>query len=478
MAIQVMLSGVDRTEFVDGDAGVSWSDQVNGRGQLSITFADVPGGFRPEDGQEILILEDSVRRFGGHLYEPEEYLTPDRSLMFYECSAVEFSAIPDRFTVQRVYEEELFEDIIADIVTEDMADEGITLDVDAGPQIERAVFDDVSVSDAFNDLAELVGYAWWIDEDRVLHFHARDAIVAPATLDHDTIRSGSLRVRVDREKYRNKQVLRGGKALTDARAETSVGDGERRVFATAFPIGAEPVVEVSYSGGAFTAETVGIRGVEEGTDWYWNLAEAQVSQDESSTVLSSADVVRITYRGQFNLKIEYTDLLQVSARQALEGGSGIHTFVENRPEIESLNQAIQTTFAFIERYGRMGKVISAETREPGLRVGQLIPIDVSEHSLDGDFLIDTITATIPPGMEEIRYSLTAREGDPFGSWQDFFRQLLHIRKPLTLARQDEGLTTIRTMNVPVEASVGLVVDEAAPETRIGYMTIGRGEIGT
>lgn len=474
----VTVSGVDRTDLVDGDAGFTWSDQVNGRGQLSLTITDAPGGFRPEDGAEVLVYEDSERRFGGHLYEPEEQLTPERDLIFYTCAAVEFSAIPDRLTVTRIYEGETFEDIVTDIVAQDLAGEGIsTSGVDAGPVIERAVFDESSVTDAFNDLAELVGYSWWIDEDRVLHFHARDAILSPAELNHDTVTNGSLRVRADRERYRNRQVLRGGKALTDPRAETSVGDGERRVFATAFPIGAEPTVEVSYSAGAFVEETVGILGVDDAEDWFWNLTESQISQNENNTVLATVDRVRVTYRGQFNLKIEYTDLLQVSERQALEGGTGVHTHVENRPEVESLDQGIQTVFALIERFGKLGKIVTAETREPGLRVGQLIHIDVPEHGLDGDFLIEALTATVPPGMTEIWYQVTARQGDPYGSWQAFFRQLLSVRKPFTLGKEDESLTHLRNVSVPVVADVNVVVDEDAPEDRIGFLLIGRGEVG-
>lgn len=482
--IGVMIAGIDRTAepdpIVDGSAGLGWTDQLNGRGELNVTVTDTPVmGFRPLDGHPVIVFEDEVRRFSGNLYEPQEQLSPDRTLMFYQCSAVERSGLCDRFSVLKIYDQTPSQTIVADIVATFMGQEGISIaGVETGPVIERAIFDDISVTQAFNEISELIGYAWWIDEYDVLNFRPRMALAAPATLDLETITSGTLRIRPDREKFRTRQILKGGKALTDPRIEISVGDGTRRVFSTAFPIGAVPTVEVSRNGGPYVGETVGILGVDEGFQWYWNLGMPQISQDESGTVLADTiDRVRVTYRGQFNLKLDYLATAAASARAAIEGGSGIHTHVEIRPEIDDLNQGIQTVFALIDRYAKLGKIIDCETREQGFRSGQIVPVQVIEHGVDAEYLIDGLTANIPPGMREIRYAITALQGDPYGSWQAFFRDLINLRRRFTLEREDESLTVVRSVAAPVLAGVDLLVDATAPESRIGFMTIGRGEIG-
>jgi hypothetical protein len=115
--------------------------------------------------------------------------------------------------VARVYTNQTLQDIVLDIVLQDMADEGIDVSgVETGPVIKKAKFPGQSVTQAFNDLAELTGMAWRIDENKVLHFRDRASIAAPAPLTNLSIENGSLRVRPDRQQYRNHQVLRAAPA--------------------------------------------------------------------------------------------------------------------------------------------------------------------------------------------------------------------------------------------------------------------------
>lgn len=497
MAITVRVGGVDRTRFITGDGQMTWTDQVNGQGDLQLEFCTPTSGpdvWTPLDGQEILVLEDGVRRFGGHLVEPEVTGSPEFDAAYHACSASQFTKVTDRFLVARIYDEHTLDAIVADIVDQDMGAEGIsTAGVEPGPTIVKAVFNHVTVTVAFNQLAELTGWSWWIDNDNVLHWRPRSSMVAPFDLTSvgadsltPTITAGTFRIRPDRQKYRNTQRVRGGQDLTDPRPETLVGDGERRVFATAFPIGAVPTVEVSRAGGPFAEETVGILGVEDGRQWYWNVEQAQVTQDDDGLVLaaptdptdtSTGDRVRVTYRGLFPILVEYADPAEVSARAAIEGGSGTYMAIEDHPELTTSVSAIETTLALIQRYGRIGTVVQAGTREPGLAAGQMVRIRVPELGYDKTLLIESVTATVPAGMDEIWYTVRAIEGDPFGGWQEYFRRLLQGGRQIILAREGEILVLVRVLAAGVRCLDDVAIEMAAPESRIGILTIGRGEIG-
>lgn len=492
MSIVVKVADVDVTDKVDGNKSTRWTDQLNGRGQLSISFCDEPGGFRPRDGHEVLVIEDGVRRFGGHLAEPDEYASPEMDLLFWDCTADDFSAIADRYTVTRVYVAQTVDAIVKDIIAKDIdSDENITTTgVDEGPTIARAVFNDVTVAEAFNQLAELTGRAWWFDANRGAHFKARTAVAAPSSLTtvgtDPTVQAGTVRIRADRQNYRNKQILKAGKDLTLARTETLVGDGTRRVFGVAFPIGATPTVKESRAGAAFAAKTVGILGVDSGKDWYWNVGLAQVSQDTSGTVLAAptdtsdpatGDRVQVTYQGQYAIKVQFTNTAEVAARAALEGGGGVHTHVESRPNIESAAQALDTTLALISRYGQVGRIVTAASLKPGFAAGQLVPVELPVHGIDEDMLIESVDAEVIPGTWTINYTVRAMSGDPFGGWQKFFRDLVQGGKPYVIEQEGEILILVRVATAPVLAGATVDVDTAAPVSTIGTMTLGRGEIG-
>lgn len=521
MAIEIVVAGENRSDKRLAAAPLSWSDQVNGRGSLQITFADEVGGWRPEDGQEILIVEDdpaiiltsddaqvlaadlddteiitgAARLFGGVLMEPEEWEEPGTGMLFFGCSASEFSALCDRRIVARLYEQASLDSIVRDIVDKDLSGDVIsTSGVETGPTIEKALFADVTVTEAFNDLAELTGYTWRIDAYRVLHFRARASLTAPIPLDGDTLLAGSVRVRRDREKYRNVQLVKAGTDLTEPRTETLVGDGARKVFATAFPLGTVPTIEESRGGGAWASKTVGILGVEREKAWYWNSGQAQVSQDDAGEVLvaptdpsdpTTGDRVRVTYRGLFPVKTQYRDLAEIASRQAIEGGSGIYTSVEDRPQINSAQSALDTATALIDRYGRIGTIVEGRTRAAHFEPGQVATVNLPRHGIVGqEMLIESVSAehvdVQAPGRDhgEVWYNLRAISGDPFGGWQEYFRKLLGANRSLVIGREGEILVLLRAAAAAVECGVSIEsVETVAPESRIGIMAIGTGEIG-
>jgi hypothetical protein len=512
VAIRILLGGVDVSGYRHAEASLTWNDQLNGRGTLSITFFDTVGGFRPVDGRELLIVQDDpadiltadgaqvltvddaevltgpARLFGGLLLQPSEREEPGSNTLFFECSAVEFSAICDRRIVTRIYEQETLDAIVRDIVSRDLDGEEISSDgVEAGPLIEKAVFPDVTVTDAFNELAELTGYSWRIDSNKVLQFRARDSVFAPLPLDGDTLLAGTVRVNRDRQRYRNTQIVRAGTDLTDPRVETLVGDGQRRVFGTAFPLGSVPTVEECRVDDGFVQKTVGILGVEEGKDWYSNLGQAQISQDDAGTILAASpdgdpttgDRVRVTYRGIFPVKTFYADLAEIAARKAIEGGSGIYVNVEDRPQLNSTQSALDTAIALIGRYGQIGTVVEGRTRAATFTPGQVATVTLPRHGILAEaMLIESVDAeVVPSDPPEVWYAVRAMSGDPWGGWQEYFRSLQTKNRSFVIGREGEVLALARSAAEAVECADVIEVLTSAPESRIGIMAVGTGEVG-
>jgi hypothetical protein len=522
MAVRILLGGVDAGDKRLATSDLSWQDQLDGRGTLSVTFRDrSDSGWRPQDGQELLVVEDTSfelatsddapiltvddaplatgaeRLFGGNLLEPNEWEEVGSDgeddgaavgpFLFFECQAVEFSAICDRRIVTAIYEQQSLEQIVLDIVEHFLDGEGLTTSgVEAGPTIEKAIFPDVTVTQAFNDLAELTGYSWRIDQYKVLHFRSRTSIAAPAALDGDTLLAGTVHVTRSKEKYRNTQIVRAGSDLTDPRTETRVGDGVSKAFVTAFPLGGVPTVEESRGGGAWTAKAVGILGVESGKDWYWNLGQAQISQDDGGTVLAAptnpanpatGDRMRITYRGSFPVKTQYADALEIAARRAIEGGSGIYAAVEDRPEIDSAQSALDVAIALLARYGQIPVIVEGVSRVAAFAPGQIASVSFPRHGLENvEMLIDQVSAKYDDDLGEVWYTVHALSGDPWGGWQNYFRQLQRRGRATVIGREGEILVITRLSAVGATCGDAVAVETAAPESRVGIALVGIGEV--
>jgi hypothetical protein len=514
VAVQIFLGGVDVGSKRLASSALTWSDQVNGQGSLSIAFRDVVGGFRPLDGQELLVVENApvqiltadgaaiqtsdaalvqtgpTHLFGGILLQPVEHEEVNSGEIFFDCTASEYSAICDRRLVTAIYENQALDAIVRDIVNEYLDGEGVnTGGIDDGPMIEKAIFNDVTVTAAFNQLASLTGYTWRIDQYRALQFRQRAALIAPIDLDGSTLLAGSVKVTQGRDlqAYRNQQLVRAGTDLTDPRLEILVGDGARRAFATAFPVGSVPTVEESRAGAAWAQMTVGILGVDKDRDWSWNLGQAQVSQRDTGMLLaaptspsdpSTGDRIRVTYRGSFPVRTQYTDLAEIAARKATEGGSGIYAAVEDRPEINSAQGAIDVAVALVDRYGQISTILEGMTRSGVLEPGQVVTVNLPNHNLvDAEMLVESVTADYQSEVNEVWYSVKAISGDPFGGWQQYFRKLLDAGKSYVIGREGEVLALLRMSSEAVGCTDGVVVTTAAPESRIGYMQIGTGQIG-
>jgi hypothetical protein len=211
------------------------------------------------------------------------------------------------------------------------------------------------VTQAFNELAELTGMSWWIDENKLLHFRTRTSIIGPP-LNNRAIRGGSLRVKKDRQNYRNHQVLRAGAGLTDVRTETFVGDGTRRTFNTSFKMATQPIVTVNG-----VVQTIGVRQLQTEKTWYWNKNVNGAVPGFNGHPCRPPDVLDGHLSGLFPIIISSQRGPEVAARRAIEGGSGRYSRVEERSNIETIDAAIAAAQACLDRYGSITSSVTCYT---------------------------------------------------------------------------------------------------------------------
>jgi len=428
---------------VDGSSvsprNLSGSQTQAGTGTLSFSLVETgTGTFTTNiDVGDPVILTDadtSDKLFGGFVSEvvmseisnnPDGTYTIDQSV---RC--VDFTGLARRRLVNEVWTGQTLNTILTEMVANYMDGEGVTTtNIPAtGPTVASAIFSWRFVADALDELAEQLNYSWWIDADKDLNFVRRTDNAAPISIDSTSRNFISLTKKENTNKFSNLVVLRGGKALTSTLTETLVGDGTRRVFSVAYPVGQKPSSIIA-AGVTIAAGDIGIRGLDENKKWYYNKDSHEISQADTETVLSASDTVEIQYKGLYRVIVQSEDAASIANRAAASvGTSGKFEKLEVDATIEDLTLASDRAQGILSRYGAaLPTTVSFTTDAQSLRAGQLLSIDLPEMNISGDYLIDSVSFS-DRGDHELRYRVQGLSGESLGGWQYYWRNIARTDK--------------------------------------------------
>lgn len=296
---------------------------------------------------------------------------------------------------------------------------GLAQTVYDGPVVTSYIANYKPCSAALDDLAQLAGYYWQIDANKLLWFAPYTAVAAPLTFT-GTI-AESLEVTESNDLYRNGQWVIGTTEVTTTQTETRQGDGKTTAFIMSYPLHSAPTVTLN--GGA---QTVGIAGVSTGKNWYWNKSSNVISQDTSGTKLISTDTLSVVYIGEYNTVIFSEDSHQQTVTAALEGaGSGLVEDVTIDTTLVTSAQAFQRAAALLMEYAQVGKTLTFTTRVSGLVAGQLLNVNLPSpwNISNAQLLIEQVA--ISEIDLQILWTITAMQGPVNNTWVQFFARLLN-----------------------------------------------------
>jgi hypothetical protein len=470
--MQIKINGKDVTLMLKPNS-LTIIDRINSRSMASIKLVDKNGNYHPSPGQPVEIYDNANGLiFGGMIETPEEENPLFTNLLNLPVSCVDNQALADRHLIAESYDNTLCGDIVRDMLTKKLSQDGVIAGViHDGPTVSRAVFPYLSVSSALDELAELAGYSWWITHDKKLNFVARETFKSPWDIT-DTSPIRNLTVKKDKSQYRNRQYIRAGQDITDIQTERFKGDGEQQTYTIGFKLAKVPTLKVNG-----VIQTVGIRGVDDGKQWYWNKNEKEITQDRTGTPLTSSDTLEIEYYGYFPILVVADDTTSINERKSVEGGSGIYESIEEQASIDSADAALDIARGKLRKFARINRSITFETDKTGLQAGQIITVDLPIHNVsNAEFLIEAVSISEFTPEGDLRYRVTAVDGESVGGWTTFFKRLAHMGGTFTI-RENEVLVKLKTMTDRVSVSDTLTVSKASPQSRVGFAMIGFSEIG-
>ena len=312
--------------------------------------------------------------------------------------------------------------------------------IQAGPTVIEAVFNYISATKALESLAEKAGFIWYIDYDKKLYFMARETNVAPWTAKAEDMLDGTVSVDNGNSAYRNTQYVRGGKDITDTLTESRIGDGVLTAFTVGFPVAQVPTITLNAG-----AQDVGIRGIDTGKDWYWSKGSNVISQDTAGTILLATDTLAISYKGEFDVIVKTLNEAEITRLITAEASSGIVENVADENNSTTREAAFEVANSKLEKYGVVGRRLHFQTLRFGLFAGQILPVDLPEHDIDTDMLIETVSISTDQGIPF--YDVVAAEGPEQQSWTKMFENMATRGTTFTVREniaEEEVLITLAT----------------------------------
>lgn len=333
-----------------------------------------------------------------------------------------------------------------------------------GFALSRVIANYSPVGETLNYLRDTTGLSWNIAYDKSLRLFDRDQYAAPTSFTDAGDTFSKLKVKKQRDNYRNVEYLRGGLYRSDARVETFSGDDETQTFVTAYPVDAAPTITLNAA-----AQTVGIKGVDESKDWYWNRGENTIVQEDGDTPLSSADVLSVTYYGLSPLLAVSRLEDEITARAAIDGTSGIFEHLYEEADIDEQDMAVEKATGLLRRYGQSSTQIEFETNASinadcvSMSAGQVIPVSVTAHGLSGQFFVESVKKTYRAVDDVLVVTGIANSNENLGSWVEFFRRL-HEKSDKNTVRDSEILLRLRDFRGQVAVADTETATSAAIET--------------
>jgi len=396
--VTYLINGVDKTSMI---SMVSIEDILTQEvDSCFFTLLDSTGDNKPEVGQEVVIFyretpsSTPVIRFAGRIEEvPQLQVSP--GIYQYEITCTDYTQELNKRLVVETYTSQTAGDIIKDLVNTYATGLG-TAFIQDGITVDYIAFNYKYPFECITEIAELLGYDWYVDYERQVHFFESTTNNAPYDVD-ESATSGDykdLTILVHKTELKNVAVVRGGYEFSSLFTQEKEADGVQESFSFRYKPFAPISVYVD-TGGGYVAKTLGIDNIDtSGVDFVYNNAE-KVIKNLDHAVLTAGHKIKLTYKYKKPILARVDDEASIQNMIDYEGGDGIYEaplIIDNT--IETKDQARARGQAELNQYSNPLVEGSFTTTQYGYRSGQILTINIASRGYtDRQYLIQQVVAT-------------------------------------------------------------------------------------
>lgn len=399
---------------------LSVSKSLTSRSSARIQMQSLDGSWTPSPGQVVDIQLDGSRKFVGRIDSVEPEWDSQSSALRFDVLCASYDSIAGKRVAENdfSFEAGTAGSVISAYATQFLGGENLSLDVAAGNTIgPGTIRAGQLVEEGLDELAKLGGLYWDIVGAPglpELRAFARGGLTAPVSITaSDTAAHARVKVRRGVQDYANRIYARIASGSGAETAHDQYGDGSTRSFEVPAPI--SQIVSVSVGG---ATKTVAVQGSGTTAQFYWQSGSSAVTQDDGETILTGSNLLSVAYRPVADLVVlAAQNATEVSARQAVEGGSGKYEMVIDASGTLVADAEAQAAAVLAARQTMPQTVtitVDAIGDYRGLDIGQLLTITLPGLSLSGQWLIESIEMAtdglVAGSPHHMVYSLVASKG--------------------------------------------------------------------
>lgn len=378
----VTINGIDRTADILNQS-ITVDDILNDQqNTCNFSLIDRSGNGIPDGDEEITItLDDGTKLFGGYTLRVKYRSKSKTGALVADIQCVDYSRLLDSFLVHKTYLDMTDKEIIESIVETYCIGFGITTNnVIEGVTIDQIGFNYIQPTQALRRIVDLTGRNWYIDYDKDIHYFPMTQNPAPFNIDDTSANYSDLSLSKDSSQIKNRVYVRGGTKLSEFTTHEQRGDSKKRQFL----LPDKPHdISVLVNG---VAKSIGVKNIDtSGFDFYVNFQEKYIEQDSGAALLTPTDTVSTTYKYDIPILIA-----QDYEPSILE--SGVKEFAIFDKSITTTAAARDRAIAELTDYGQKMIAGSFKTFTPGFRSGQYMNINLAEHGINDDYIINRVTA--------------------------------------------------------------------------------------
>lgn len=395
----VTIAGVDRTNKTAVNT-VSIRRTMNDRSSMACELIETAGSYRPSVGNQIIVIQDGVRKFAGLIEDIDEQVIPlSGTAITYRLQCTDFTRLLDWRLYSGSFENQSFYSIVSTIINAKFAAaDGVSLSgVDSpGPTIVERLQDGLRpITEWFRKIALATGFTFRIDENKVLRFGAFTTNPAPFSMTSLSANWRDLHIRRRIGDYRNRQYARTEYRVSSTGTVNFTGDGSTRdFFQTEGPFFGTP--EVTLDGNPLTVGRFGFDVT--GFDVYYDVEGWGIHWIVPDSPPAGGEAIVLMYDLQFSNLSVTEDAAEIAARAAVQGDSGLIEAVHEDRYIDTKEALDARAENVLEQYGQVPTVIEFETDThieplsatlvPGMRL--TINLTNGSSNVNGVFLVESM----------------------------------------------------------------------------------------
>lgn len=301
----------------------------------------------PKARDTVEILRDGSRLYLGQTGIPK---SPSYDSIYtqklYTLTCGNANSILSNRIVNKAYQDTLLSDIVNDLYTTYISEEGFTLGTISTIDITFDVYtaNDLNLQGVLDELATYANASWGIDNSNNFYFVVEGEFPIfgqDFDITYMPIQSG-LQSEAKTETQRTVQVIKGAREKTDLQTSSFTYVTDENIFPVDFGVVEEPQIEVNSV--SIPSANIGIKGIDSNDNniaFLWSYGSELIDYNSSNTYITliAGDTVDITYVGEYQIRIQVNNNPKIAELALQTGTSGkIDNVVIDRT-LESINDA-------------------------------------------------------------------------------------------------------------------------------------------